>query len=141
MVIIRKLKAQDIDTVNKFIEDQDNILKYKELEENPFLKLYVILDNYDIIGFINYSIMYDRMELNYICIIPEYRNKGIATKLINHMIKDGLSKSCKNITLEVRENNFIAINLYSKLGFKVVAIRENYYKQVNGLLMLKELGD
>ncbi len=141
MLIIRKLKLVDIDEVNAFIDDDDNKISYNKIEENPFVKLYVMLDNQDIVGYLNYSIIYDRMELNYICVVLAYRRKGIATKLLSHMLRDASSSKCSNITLEVRENNQSAINLYSKLGFKVVATRKKYYKDVDGLLMLKELGD
>lgn len=141
MLIIRKLSAQDIEVVNSFIEDNDNRISFNESEQNPFIKLYVIINDHEIVGFLNYSIMYDRIELNYICIVSKYRNKGLAIKLIDHMCRDGIDNKCLNITLEVREDNLAAINLYSKLGFRVVAIRDKYYKDVNGLLMLKELGD
>lgn len=141
MLIIRKLKISDVEEVNAFIEDTDNKIVYGKLEENPFVNLYVILDNQKIIGYLNYSIIYDRVELNYICVIPSYRHKGIATKLLSYMLSDADNKKCSNITLEVRENNAAAISLYKKLGFKVVATRKKYYKDVDGLLMIKELGD
>ncbi len=44
-----------------------------------------------------------------------------------------------NITLEVSMLNKNAINLYEKLGFKKIAVRKNYYKDSDGILMLKEV--
>ena len=41
----------------------------------------------------------------------------------------------KDITLEVRESNYPAINLYKKFGFTKLAIRKNYYKNEDALLM------
>ena len=32
-----------------------------------------------------------------------------------------------------------AINLYEKLGFEKIAVRKNYYKDSDGILMLKEV--
>ena len=41
----------------------------------------------------------------------------------------------KPSTLEVKINNYIAINLYQKYGYKKVAIRKGYYNGVDGILM------
>ena len=46
-----------------------------------------------------------------------------------------------NITLEVRESNLSAINFYKKNGFNEITKRKNYYKDENGILMLKNLGE
>ena len=35
--------------------------------------------------------------------------------------------------------NKSAINLYEKLGFKKITVRKNYYKDSDGILMLKEV--
>lgn len=85
-----------------------------------------------LLGFINYDLIYDRIEINYIYVFDDYRNKGIATKLINSLEK-------YNITLEVNESNIKAINLYNKLGFRVINIRENYYGNKSCLVMIKEV--
>ena len=84
-------------------------------------------------GFINYDLIYDRIEINYIYVIEQFRNKGIAGELVKY-----IDKNIKNITLEVKESNIQAINFYLKMGFKKVSVRENYYKNENGILMIKE---
>ena len=106
---------------------------------NPFNKIVAYFDN-EIKGFIIYSIIYDRCEIEYIGVSLDSRNKKIATKLIEYMIKD-IENKCKNITLEVNENNKAAIFLYNKFDFKIAAKRKFYYGNENGILMIKELGD
>ena len=46
-----------------------------------------------------------------------------------------------NINLEVRISNQKAIKLYEKCGFKIVAIRKNYYQDnhEDAYLMIKEM--
>lgn len=105
---------------------------------NPFNK-YIGYYLNKLVGFINYSLIYDRCEINYIGVIEQYRNKKIASTLLDFLI-DKLS-DCSNITLEVNTNNIAAINLYKKHGFKVVSIREKYYGNDDAYLMMKELGD
>lgn len=97
-----------------------NIIVYKELEE--------------IIGFLIYDLIYERCEIDYIAVKKEFRNKSVASKMIEFLLKEN-----KNITLEVNVKNEAAINLYKKYGFKVVAKREKYYKGEDGYLMSREV--
>ncbi len=109
------------------------------LEANPYVKLYTYSVDKNIVAFIQYEDIYDRFELDNIYVLEEYRNKGIASILIEFMINDGKNKKITNITLEVREDNVKAINLYKKYGFVEKAIRNNYYYNCNGILMEKEM--
>ena len=93
----------------------------------------------NIVAFIQYEDIYDRFELDNIFVLDEYRNKGIASILMEFMINNGKNKKITNITLEVREDNAKAINLYKKYGFVEKTIRNNYYDNCNGILMEKEM--
>ena len=104
-------------------------------KENPFLKNYVYLENNEPIGLISYSLIYDRIELEYIWTSFEHRKKGIASKLMDKMIEEKVN----NITLEVRTTNEGAINLYKKYNFKVVSTRKNYYGNEDAYLMIREM--
>ena len=57
-------------------------------KENPFLKNYIFLKNNEPIGLISYSLIYDRIELEYIWVHIEHRKKGIASKLMDIMIDE-----------------------------------------------------
>ena len=104
-------------------------------KENPFLKNYVYIENNQPIGLISYSLIYDRIELEYIWTSFEHRKKGIASKLMDKMIEEKVN----NITLEVRTTNEGAINLYKKYNFKVVSTRKNYYGNEDAYLMIREM--
>ena len=93
------------------------------------------MDN-DIKAFLIFSVMYEKCEIIDIFVNKDYRNKKIAQNLINEIIND---YTLENITLEVSNKNIPAINLYEKLGFKKVAVRKDYYKDSDGILMLKEI--
>ena len=86
-----------------------------------------------------YSLIYDRIELNYIYVDISYRKKGVASKLMQKMIEDGINEKVINITLEVNQNNKYAIKLYEKYNFTIGAIREKYYQNDNAYLMIREL--
>ena len=51
------------------------------------------------------------------------------------------NENLENITLEVRESNYSAINLYKKFGFNECATRKNYYGSEDAILMIKKFGD
>lgn len=117
------------DELKSFLEKNKIYLNIND----PFSKNIIYVDT-DIVGFLNYSIMYERAELNYIFVLENFRNNKIASKMLNKMIEN--CQICENITLEVRRNNNIAIKLYESFGFKEVAIRKNYYKDEDGILMM-----
>ena len=79
------------------------------------------------------------MELDNFCVLDDYRNKGIGTKLLAHLISLAINYRVINITLEVRVSNNIAINLYKKFGFREVALRKYYYGDEDGILMEKQV--
>lgn len=71
---------------------------------------------------------------------PDFRQKGIGTKLSGFLINHFREKNIKEITLRVRTENKSAISFYQDLGFKSVKIIKNYYcNSDDALLMRKEI--
>lgn len=110
-----------------------------DLNSNPFTKYILYLEEDNYIGFIQYSIIYDRAELDYIYVDDKFRSSGVGSKLMNYMIEDVKNNNCLNISLEVENSNINAINLYKKYNFKEVAVRKNYYQGKDGILMIREV--
>ena len=131
------------DDISKII-DLDKLI-FKSCDCWPNEKYYKYLDdsnksglcvyhNDKLIGYILYKNLYNFINIDSLGVIYEYRNKGIGTLLIKFLIN--LAKKNKmNIRLQVRISNIIAINLYSKLGFKKKSILKNYYSNEDGWLM------
>ena len=111
------------------ISDKKDILE----EENPFSKYLVYIYENNVIAFCYYYEIYDKLEISYIFVKEEFRNKKIASKLIKYLIENNKDKY--NITLEVKKDNINAIKLYKKFGFKEVALRKGYYNGIDGILM------
>lgn len=118
----------------KEIESINNTLK-----SNPFSELICYKKNSEIVGYLLYSIIYERMEIENIKVASRFRNQHIASNLLKKMIDIAKESKVINITLEVRVNNNAAIHLYEKFGFQKEAIRDNYYQNEDGLLMLKKI--
>lgn len=114
-------------------------LTEKEFSTNPYLKILTYVEKDKIIGFLLYSLIYDRIEIEQFEVTTKERRKGIGNKLLNYLVEKYQDNNIKNITLEVKEDNIAAINLYKKYGFKKVSTREKYYDGINGILMEKAL--
>ena len=109
------------------------------LNNNPFSRrIEYILDN-KMVGFLEYSLIYDRIEIDNLLVDDKYRNQGIGTKLMAYLVSLAINYMVVNITLEVRVSNNIAINLYKKFGFREVALRKYYYGDEDGILMEKQV--
>ena len=110
----------------------DIISKYFDVK-NPFniySKTLIYEEDNIIKGILVYDQIYDRIEIDYILVLSEYKRCGIGTKLINYL-------NNYNISLEVKKSNIEAIKYYQKCGFKIITIRKNYYKNEDGYLMCK----
>ena len=89
-----------------------------------------------IVGFLEYYINYETIELLNIAVDINYRNKGIGTNMISYLTKiSGIDR----IMLEVRESNKEALALYNKLGFSIVRTIKNYYGNEIGYAMERKI--
>jgi len=141
--MIYELKKEDINKLQeleeKFPEIFSKFTIKNDLENNPYSKYLLYLIEGKIVGFLNYYLIYDRMEIVNFNVLEFFQNKHIGSSLLNEVINIAYQSKLKNITLEVRSDNQKAIYLYEKNGFKKVSIRKNYYNDVDGILMEKEL--
>lgn len=109
----------------------------KELENNPFGKVLILKENNEIIGYLYYSDIYERAEINQFEINSIHRNCGKGDLLLKYLI----NTLKKDITLEVKEDNIPAIHIYEKNGFIKKAIRKGYYNGIDGILMERKYKD
>ena len=106
---------------------------------NPFSRRIEYSINDEVIGFLEYSLIYDRIEIDQVVVNEEYRGQGIGTKLMSYLISMAIELRVINVTLEVRVSNEIAIKLYKNFGFREVALRKYYYGDEDGILMEKQI--
>ena len=100
----------------------------------------VALDGDTVIGYVGSQTVLGETDMMNIAVHPDYRNKGIATDLIEGLIETLTKQGSHSLMLEVRATNEPAKNLYNKLGFEVVGIRKNYYRnpKEDALILRKE---
>jgi len=134
-MIIRKATLNDFDAVMELenscfkLPYNERQMKY-EFSENPINKILVVCNEDKILGFINYMITFNSATITQVAVNKDYRNQGLASSLLNAM-EDTFPKSgdemVEFVTLEVRESNEPAINLYKKNGYEHVVIKKHYY--------------
>ena len=76
-------------------------------------------------GYIGVQIFSGEGYVTNVAVLPEYRRQGIAKALIEKALENDM----QFLTLEVRESNTPAINLYKSLGFETVGKRPKFYRE------------
>ena len=78
-----------------------------------------------------------------VCVHPDFQGHGFGRILVEHLLERARKGQASTIFLEVRPSNVAACELYDKLVFNEVGIRENYYPSNVGredaLVLAKEL--
>ena len=112
---------------------------FSELK-NENTKYIVLKENNNILGFAGIWITPDTVELNNIVIKKDSRGKGYSKVLLEKLIEISKETSREIFTLEVSEENVVAINLYKKYGFENVGLRKKYNKgKYDAILMSKKI--
>jgi len=131
--IIKELENESI--LNNPLSEQD----LKTALNNKLYKTFKIKHNNDFAGFIITQIT-DEVNIDSIAIKKEFRNLGLATRLIEYIEKFAKEQGINVVSLEVSDKNITAYLLYKKLGFVQRRVRKKYYADgTNAIEMFKEL--
>ena len=138
--MIRKLAINDVDYIEQIFNLEKEIFKNSAFtkestenlikEDNSFIYTYLIDEK--VCGYLMVLDSIDIYEILAIATIEEYRNKGVAQGLLDKI-------KTKDIFLEVRESNQVAINFYKKNRFKEISVRKNYYSEPNENAIIMKL--
>ena len=85
-----------------------------------------------LVGYLKYEVTFEVVNIIDVFVEENYRNRGIATKLFENLLKN---VKPEKFMLEVNENNVNAIKLYKKFGFVNIHVRKKYYKEGDALIM------
>jgi len=93
-----------------------------------------------VVGYAGMWVIVDEAHITTLGVSKEMRGLKIGEQLLIALIDESLRRSAKRATLEVRQSNIVAQNLYRKYGFAPVAIRRGYYtdNQENAIVMWAE---
>ena len=97
-------------------------------------------DGERLVGYVINSRYVDAWHIMNVAVDPDYRRRGIATRLLEQVFEATRDDQRRGYTLEVRVSNDRAISLYEKLGFVRQGIRRGYYtdNREDALIMWKD---
>jgi ribosomal-protein-alanine acetyltransferase len=145
-MLIRSIQLEDLDYIQEIEKDlfKDSSWSKEdfinEITNNVFAKYIVLEKQSKVIGYLGYWLIDDQCQITTIGVEKNFQGNRYSYLLLDYSIKEALNHGCNRITLEVRISNEIAINLYKKYNFEIVALRKNYYANgEDAYLMLKIL--
>ena len=108
--------------------------------DNPLSLWIVAMDGDRVVGYVGSQTVLGDADMMNLAVLPEFRRLGIGKELVKQLINALQSRSAQSLSLEVRQSNVPAIQLYESLGFLQVGLRPNYYKnpKENALILRKE---
>ncbi|MGM8216730.1 ribosomal protein S18-alanine N-acetyltransferase [Bacillaceae bacterium W0354] len=99
-----------------------------DLLKNQFSHYIVLEKDGQVVGYCGVWVVLEAAQITNIAILPEQRGHKYGEQLFRRMLQVAEKKGATELSLEVRESNIVAQNMYKKFGMKVVGKRERYYK-------------
>lgn len=127
-----EILAQDLNEYDDFWNEK--ILKDEFYNENS--EYFVICEDEIVCGFAGLWFNIDEAHIMNIAVRKDFRKNGIGSELLSFLIDEAKSKEKMCITLEVRDDNIPAIELYKKFNFDILGRRKKYYNNVNDAIIM-----
>lgn len=130
---IREIQPQDVNAVTALEESCFSMPwkrhDFEEILTNPD-RIYLVAEcDEGIVGGCMLTMIAGEGDISNVAVSEVYRGQHIATSLMQKMLSYGEEKGICDFTLEVREQNHIALRLYEHVGFVSVGIRPNFYEK------------
>jgi len=138
--ILRPMRPEDLDRVLEIECYADpwkrEHFKY-ELSVSSISKMTVLDMKNKVVAYVGIWLLPPEIHITNITVDPEYRYRGLGSRLMEYVMDLAYELRIKQITLEVRHNNMAALALYRKFGFEVRGMRKNYYasEKAHALIM------
>ncbi len=103
----------------------DSLLQ--EMDNNPYAwYLGAFLEN-ALVGYVGIWKIIDEAHMTNLAVHPKFQRQGIARELLRRVKQYAVESGANSMSLEVRESNAAAQNLYVSMGFSAVGRRKRYY--------------
>lgn len=151
--IIRPLHAADIADVLaieqlSFPSMRSEALYRYELTQNRLAHYHALVRQdassaETLLGYAGYWVLADEVHISTIAIDPAQRRQGLGQLLLLNILLRSYDLDATLVTLEVREHNLAAQQLYKKFRFEEVGLRKRYYRDTgeDAILMTVMLKD
>ena len=131
--VLRRMTLADVPAVHRLEEaifsmpwsEKDFVY---EMTENKVARYLVIEEAGEIIAFAGAHIILDQAHVTNIAVRQDCRGRGLGRMITRALMQYASNLGAEYLTLEVRQSNAAAQNLYKSLGFVKVNVRKRYYE-------------
>jgi ribosomal-protein-alanine N-acetyltransferase len=104
---------------------------YNELSTNKLAHYFVGRVEGHIVAYGGIWVILEDSHITTLAVDPAFRGRGFGERLLLRLIDEAIERNASWMTLEVRESNAGAQQLYRKYGFTTVTMRRGYYSDDN----------
>ena len=130
---LRRMTLSDVPAVHRLEEvifstpwtEKDFVY---EMTENKVARYLVIEEAGEIVAFAGAHIILDQAHVTNIAVRQDCRGRGLGRMITRSLMQYASNLGAEYLTLEVRQSNVKAQNLYKSLGFVKVNVRKRYYE-------------
>src|SRR5512146_2810403 len=135
-LVIAKMVAADVPHVVRIERASFNTTWpadafYNELTTNKMAHYFVGRVGDEIVAYGGIWVIFEDSHITTIAVDPRHRGRKYGEILLLRLIEEAIERGAAWMTLEVRESNVGAQQLYRKYGFTTVTIRKGYYSDNN----------
>lgn len=132
-MIIRELRPEDVEPLS-VIEARAFSMPWKAADFARLIEdrcsIYLVAEaDGRVVGCCGVTNVSGDGEIDNVVVDEAYRNRGIATALLEETLRRGRDMGVEAFTLEVRVSNAPAIHVYEKAGFVSEGIRPRFYEK------------
>lgn len=98
---------------------------------NPNAHMYMAFLDGALVGYVGLWKVADEAHITSVTIRKEHRGRGYGRQLVSFILAVASNLELCTATLEVRESNVRAQNLYRTMGFSAIGRRKRYYARTN----------
>ena len=78
----------------------------------------------------------DEAHVTNIAVEPRFHRRGLATRVLLHLVREAIARGYEALTLEVRVSNEAAREMYRSFGFAPAGIRQRYYESSEDAIVM-----
>ena len=148
-LVLRPMLWWDIPIVEKIEQDLFPVdpwtaeLFWAELAQVPETRTVVVAElDGEIVGYTSLRNVGSEADINTIAVAKKFQNQGVGAQLYSWLESCALAKDVRQLFLDVRSDNDVAIKMYLKLGFEKIDLRKDYYATgISAIVMRKRLNN
>jgi ribosomal-protein-alanine N-acetyltransferase len=104
--------------------------------DNPIASVVLYWHHAQLAGFLCSWLVAGELQIQNLATLPALRRRGVAARLLEHVMARSMAAGLTSAWLEVRLSNTPAIALYERFGFSACGQRSAYYPDGEDALMM-----